>query len=251
MSVLPPELWYQVAAIKTLQAASRMNYVEQTHSYELSAQTGAGWLPFVFEKELTVDLSQYASPDIEIVDAQLYLRVDTGCWSADGIVVEINGKKVYDGDARSFQGSVKQYIVAGINRIVVTLKPQIYTLVVQLSRWCQGASVTGKLTVTVRQYYMVPEYATTSDVQNIVNQANENLRSAYKGNVVNTYQVQGYQVTGVRETPTGLQVTVQKPTGETETKSFDIGGVFGQIQNIILLIVFIFIVIELIRAFRR
>jgi len=249
--VLPPELWYEVAASKTLQLASSMNYVEQTHSYDLSAETGAGWLPFVFEKELTVDLSRYASSDIEIVDAQLYLRVDTGCWSADGITIEINGRKVYDGDARSFQGSVKQYIVAGINRIVVTLKPQIYAVIVEPVRWCQGASVTGRLTVTVRQYYVVPEYASTSDVQNIVNQTNESLRNAYKDNVVNTYQVQGYQVTSVRETPTGLQVTVQKPTGETETKSFDVGGIFGQIKDIILLVVFIFIVIELIRAFRH
>jgi len=226
-------------------------YVEETHPYELSAKTGAGWLPFTFEKELTVDLSQYASPDVEIVDAVLYLRVDTGCWTADGIVVEINGVKVYDGDARSFQGSVKQYIIAGINRIVVYLMPQAYTVLIPLAEWCQGASLSGKLLVTVRHYYTLPAYVSTEEREKIVEEILRQLREIYKTNLVNTYQLQGYQVTSVRETPTGVQVTIQKPDGSTESKSFDIGGFFGQLSNIIMLVIVIFILIELVRAFRR
>jgi len=226
-------------------------YVEETHPYEFSAQTGAGWLPFVFEKELTVDLSQYASPDVEIVDAQLYIRVDTGCWTADGIVVEINGRKVYDGDARSFQGSVKQYIVAGINRIVVHLTPQVYTVLFEPANWCQGASLSGKLLVTVRHYYTLPAYVPTGEREEIISQIYEKLKNMFKENLVNTEQLRGNQVVGARTTPTGVEIIVQKPDGSTESKSFDIWGFFGQLSNIIMLVIVVFILIELIRAFRR
>jgi hypothetical protein len=226
-------------------------YVEETHPYEFSAQTGAGWLPFVFEKELVVDLSQYASPDIEIVDAQLYIRVDTGCWTANGIMIEINGKTVYDGDSRSFHGSIKEHIVVGINRIVVHLKPQTYAYFVQPARWCQGASLSGRLLVTVRHYYTVSPYATTEEREKIIEEILKLLREMYKTNLTNTYQLQGYQVTSVRETPTGVQITVQKPDGTQETKNFDIWGFFGQLSNIIIIVIILFVLIELVRAFRR
>jgi len=44
---------------------------------------------------------------------------------------------------------------------------------------------------------------------------------------------------------------VQKPTGETETKGFSITGFFGELKDILFVVLIFFIFIELIKAFRK
>jgi len=225
---IPPEVRYEFAGRTSSASQSSasyanagqpsVNYVEKTFEYPLKASTGSGWLPFVFERELTVDLSAFASSEYQITDAVLYVRVDSQCWASDGITVIINGNTVYDGLDRTFQGSIKDAIIAGVNSIRVVLKPNPATVAMFApSLYCrEGAQLTGKLMVTVRKYLSAGE--TENDAEN-------KLRDAFRSSAINSAQLQGYTVTSVKETPQGLQLNVVDLSGAIKPLNFNIGGI--------------------------
>jgi hypothetical protein len=77
---------------------SAYQYVERVDSFPLRAVTGAGWSPFVFEKELVVSLRKYfEDPSIEIVEAWLDFSVsEEGGWLWwRYVTVYVNGVRVH------------------------------------------------------------------------------------------------------------------------------------------------------------
>jgi hypothetical protein len=213
---------------------------EYTFSYSMRAETGAGWLPFVFEREFVVDLSPLFDRGFEVVGARLSVSVtERRLISPVGepavLRVYVNGNKVVDRAYVSGAEVVVDVPVLYISRVVQIRVEYGADSIIPI--WSQGAVCEATLYVTARKVGRPEEVA-------------EEAREAYVESLISSYEHQGYTVEEVRTANGAVYVTVTTPEGKTEEKA-DWFSMLAGLPQIILIVFFILILIEIVRLIRR
>jgi hypothetical protein len=222
-----------------------------TQEFKMRAETGGGWSPFVLERELVVSLKSYFEDRTISIDKAVlsFTLKEAGLVIPMSRTVRIycNNIKVYDKEVAvqpsGFSDSVEipvNYLQA-VNqfRVEYDVSPHI------LPAYLQGLSFEGTLQVTFSKILTQEELQNPSLVQQKINEyAKQSAKETVEaqGNKVESVDVQGNTVT----------ITYKTPQGEQKTDWWGtFTGFLQQLPNILIVILFLFIVIELIRVFRH
>ena len=230
--------------------------VTQKVSYSASVakfhvELGGGWLPFVIEKELTYNLdSIWGDPSLSIEKAVLTFKMSEkpvlgGIYSPNPKPVKVycNGRLVWSGD----------YNTQTANSVSVDVPPETlnggggFRIEIADNRYgyCGGIVFDAMLTITV---------STTVQSDESVDYAEKRLVEAVRNAIKDTLNSQGKSNVNVNVNPNGtINVSWQEPDGSQKSDNWwgSFGAFVAQLPNFIILIIVIFILIELIRTFRR
>jgi hypothetical protein len=222
-----------------------------TQEFRMRAETGAGWTPFVLEKELVVSLRPYfedSSVSIEKATLNFTLNEPFTLFPEQRHVkILCNGAKVYDRyvviDSEGFSDSIEiptTYLAPLTQfRVEYDVAPKL------LPTFLFGLSFEGALRVTFTKILTQEKQQNPLLVQQEINEYAK--RSAKE-----TVEAQGYTVENVDVQGSTVIITYKTPQGETKTDWWgSFTGFLQQLPTILIAIFFIFIVIELARIFRH
>jgi hypothetical protein len=200
---------------------------------------------FCFERELVVSLSPYfADPSIELVDAWLELTVyEHGLTLPETryIKVWVSGAKVYETEGST---PITARIPIPVTYLSTTTQFRVEYGAPRILTWLFGATLEGAFYIRYRKYLERGEAP---------EEALEEARQVHKEALEETFKSQGYEVKDIKEENGRISITVETPEGKTETKDIwtQFTSILAHLPYIIIAIFIIFLVIELLRVFRR
>jgi hypothetical protein len=241
-------LVYKISKPTTTTTTKNVSYSASVAKFHV--ELGGGWLPFVIEKELTYNLSSiWSDPSLSIEKAVLTFQMREK--PVLGGVYSPNPKpvKVYCNDRLVWSGDYNTQTASAVN---VDVPPETldggggFRVEIADNRYgyCGGIVFDATLTITVSTVVQPGESA---------DDAKKKVVEAVRNAVADTLSSQGKSNVSVNVNQDGsINVKWQEPDGTPKSDNWwgSFGAFVAQLPNIILMIVVIFILIEIIRAFR-
>jgi hypothetical protein len=223
--------------------------------------TGAGWFPFVFERELVFVLTPIFSrlrelPYVERVEVEkASVRFTLYEYGSPPFPVPFEKQPVslYINDIRVYSGWIApgEQVVVEIPRTYITDRVQFRVEYGQWGTYSYGMTLEFEFFVDFRVWYVVPPDRTE---QQVLNEIDRTVDEASTESVKESIREMGGTVTGEERNGKQVRVTVEFPGGQQGEVRSTWGTFltfFEYLPTILMIVLIMFVIIEVIRVFRR
>ena len=241
-------LVYTISYSTTTTTTTTQTYT-WTQEFKMRAETGGGWAPFVLEKELVVSLKPYFEDNtISIERAVLNFTLVESNLSAPelrSVKIYCNGNKIYDKEVTVYPNGFSDSVEIPTGYLAPLTQFRVEYSAPRIFTWFFGLKFEGALQVTFSKILTQEEQQNPQLIQ-------QKIIEYTKQSAKETVEAQGNKVKSVEVEGNTVKITYETPEGETKTDWWGtFTGFLRQLPNILIVILFLFIVIELIRVFRH